>query len=1019
VQIPTETKSAWATVAARLQAATLGEFEILTELGRGGMAAVYLARDLSLNRPVAIKIMAPGLLLGVAMVNRFRQEAVTVANLQHAHIVAIHAVRQVEDLHFFVMQFVPGRTIADVLRDKASLPLPVTLAWLYQIGSALGYAHRRGVIHRDVKPGNFLLNMEGEVVVTDFGIAKVTENPSLTQTGTVVGTPLYMSPEQCFARELTGASDQYSLAVVAYEMLAGHPPFSGSSFLVMRAHTEDEPPPLRSARPDVPAAVESALMRMLAKRPADRFPTMTDALAALGAGPLPPADPLHATLRELAAANERLEGLRDVLRTPASPIPKTRPRAKVDAVTPPAPMPATEAIVIAIDPPPRDLEPGASATLRATVKTGSGQPVTDTALAWESSEPAVGAVDRTTGVLTAVAPGRARISCVAGTIRESVDVVVTEPQPNRVEISVPPGPLMVGRTITLSATVTNRFGVPAPKPIEWSVDEPAIATIVRDTQEPDAGSILIRGVAPGTTGISASCGGVRARGMLRFVAAPAVAAPPTPLGPNAASVPPANLSSPPKPPLKATVVVAPIPQPTSDETLVVSTRTPAAKEGKAGNEPESFQRPLAVGAVGAAASEQAPSATASREATTGSRTRWRWAVVAVPLLGVAAFALVRSGLLTDRLQEAAPKQPDATASKAADSSQPRAAAPTPATPSPAVPPVVAASVDTAPPAVSPPPKAPASVPVASRLLLRPSRTDAILPGDTVHIAAIVHDGSGRTMRGAVVKWTSSSPSIATVDASTGTVRAVAEGSARITARSGDVSQELTVSVNAPPPNPAVVTSVELGEIAPLTAGESVRLAATAKNAYGNAAPGATIEWSSSNPEVASIATGGLLTARAAGSATIRASSGDRSAERRVTVRAREVPVAKADTPAAPPPKTEAELGTEIRSVLARYTRGIETRDTSLMRSVFPSAPGELLRNWQVTFNDARDGIQLRGAGVELLDSPRDAVGNQVRARGQFAAHFYSKDNRRDTQLNASFTAVVQRTTTGWRIVSIR
>jgi uncharacterized protein YjdB len=982
------------------------------------MAAVYLARDLSLNRPVAIKIMAPGLLLGAAMVNRFRQEAVTVANLQHAHIVAIHAVRQVEDLHFFVMQFVPGRTIADVLRDKASLPLPVTLAWLYQIGSALGYAHRRGVIHRDVKPGNFLLNMEGEVMVTDFGIAKVTENPSLTQTGTVVGTPLYMSPEQCFAKELTGASDQYSLAVVAYEMLAGHPPFSGSSFLVMRAHTEDEPPPLRSARPDVPAAVESALMRMLAKRPADRFPTMTDALAALGAGPLPPADPIHATLRELAAANERLEGLRDVLRTPASPIPKTRPRPKVDAVTPSASMPATEAIVLAIDPPPGDLEPGASATLRATVKTGSGQPVTDTALAWESSEPAVCSVDRTTGVLTAVAPGHARITCAAGTIRESVDLVVTEPQPNRVEISVPQGPLTVGRTITLSATVTNRFGVPAPKPIEWSVDEPAIATVVRDTQETDATSILIRGVAPGATGISASCGGVRARALVKVVAAPVVA-PPTPLGRDAANVLPATPSAAPKPPLKATVVLRPIPEPTSDQTLVVSTRTPAANEGKSGNEPESPQRALTVAAAEAAASEQAPSATASSEAMPRSRTRWRWAVVSVPLLGVAAYALVRSGLMTDRLQEAALKQPIPAASSAPDSIQPRAAAPASATPSPAVPPVVAASGDTAPPAASPLPKAPAIASVASRLLLRPSRTDAILPGDTVHITAIVRDASGGAMRGAVVKWTSSNPAVATVDASTGTVRGVAEGSARITARSGALSQELPISVNAPPPNPAVVTSVEIGEIAPLTAGESVRLEATAKNAYGNAATGATIEWSSSNPEVASIGAGGLLTARAAGSATIRASSGDRSAERRVTVRAREVPVAKADTPAGPPPKTEAELGTEIRSVLARYTRGIETRDTSLIRSVFPSAPGDLLRNWQVTFNDARDGIQLRGAGVELLDSPRDVVGNQVRARGQFTAHFYSKDNRRDTQLNASFTAVVQRTAAGWRIVSIR
>jgi eukaryotic-like serine/threonine-protein kinase len=220
---PVGDSSPWAAVAARLQAATLGEFEIFTELGRGGMAAVYLARDLALNRRVAIKVMSPGLLLGAGMIERFRQEAVTVANLQHAHIVSIYAVRLLEDLHFFVMQFVPGKTLEGVLRGGQALPVPVVRAWLYQIGSALGYAHRRGVIHRDIKPGNILLNADGEAIVTDFGIAKVAESPSHTQTGTVVGTPVYMSPEQCFARELTGASDQYSLGVVAYEMLADRP----------------------------------------------------------------------------------------------------------------------------------------------------------------------------------------------------------------------------------------------------------------------------------------------------------------------------------------------------------------------------------------------------------------------------------------------------------------------------------------------------------------------------------------------------------------------------------------------------------------------------------------------------------------------------------------------------------------------------------------------------------------------------------------------------------------------------
>ena len=143
------------------------------------MAAVYLARDLALNRRVAIKVMAPGLLLGPGTMERFKQEAVTVANLQHVHIVAIYGVRQIGDLHFFVMQFVPGRTLEGVLRDVGALPIPVVRAWLFQIGSALGYAHRRGVIHRDIKPGNILLNADGEAIVTDFGIAKVAESPGI------------------------------------------------------------------------------------------------------------------------------------------------------------------------------------------------------------------------------------------------------------------------------------------------------------------------------------------------------------------------------------------------------------------------------------------------------------------------------------------------------------------------------------------------------------------------------------------------------------------------------------------------------------------------------------------------------------------------------------------------------------------------------------------------------------------------------------------------------------------------
>jgi hypothetical protein len=227
-----------------------------------------------------------------------------------------------------------------------------------------------------------------------------------------------------------------------------------------------------------------------------------------------------------------------------------------------------------------------------------------------------------------------------------------------------------------------------------------------------------------------------------------------------------------------------------------------------------------------------------------------------------------------------------------------------------------------------------------------------------------------------------------------------------------------ISVSPPPPDPTVVTSVELGEIAAMTVGESTRLSAVAQNALGSNAAGASSHWTSSPPDVASVDASGLLTAKGPGSATIQATAGDRSAERRVSVRAREVVVPKVDTPAAPPPKSEAELSTEVRAVLARYTRGIETGDTSAMRGVFPSVPGDKLRGWRTAFEDARDGIQMRGS-VQLLDAPRDAVGNQVRARGEYHAAFFSKTNRRDTQFDASFSAVVQRVPGGWRIISIR
>ena len=231
----------------RLRRATLGEFEIGRELGRGGMAAVFLAHEISLDRKVAIKVMSPGLLLGEGMIDRFKHEAITIAHLHHPNIVSVYSVRQAEGLHFFVMRYVRGRSLVQVVQQAGRLSLPIVRSILHQVGSALTYAHRSRVIHRDIKPANILIDEEGNAVVTDFGIAKAAERPSQTLTGALVGTPAYMSPEQCSGAEVSGASDQYALGAVAYELVTGVPPFAGSTLTVMQAHVERAPRP-RSRR---------------------------------------------------------------------------------------------------------------------------------------------------------------------------------------------------------------------------------------------------------------------------------------------------------------------------------------------------------------------------------------------------------------------------------------------------------------------------------------------------------------------------------------------------------------------------------------------------------------------------------------------------------------------------------------------------------------------------------------------------------------------------------------------------
>jgi len=309
------------TVEATLRRATIGEYEILGVLGRGGMATVYLAHDLSLDRKVAIKVLAPALFhMGEGMVERFKREARTAAALSHPHIIPIYAVKETHQTLYFVMKYVAGRPLDAVINSVGRLPIKMVQTILAHVGDALAYAHRHRVIHRDIKSANIMIDEDGWAVVTDFGIAKVEEAQGLTLTGVTVGTPAYMSPEQCATREVTGASDQYSLGVVAYEMLTGKLPFqSESSMSVMYAHFNERPHDLTQLRSDCPPNLAAAVMRMLEKDPGDRWPTLDDVVACCGRPSLRRDDPVRSEMITLAKAGPGSQLLAG-LTVPTSPI---------------------------------------------------------------------------------------------------------------------------------------------------------------------------------------------------------------------------------------------------------------------------------------------------------------------------------------------------------------------------------------------------------------------------------------------------------------------------------------------------------------------------------------------------------------------------------------------------------------------------------------------------------------------------------------------------------------------------
>jgi serine/threonine protein kinase len=269
---------------ARLDAALGEQYSITREVGSGGMATVYLAHDVKHDREVALKVLRPELAAALGA-ERFPREIRIVAKFQHPHILSLYDSGETQGFLYYVMPFVEGESLADRLAREKQLPIGDVVRILREVADALAYAHARGVVHRDIKPGNVLLSGR-HAVVTDFGVAKALEasgGDKATTVGMAVGTPLYMSPEQAMAQpDIDARADIYSLGILGYEMLAGRLPFKADTPQgILSAHVMEQPRDIREARPGVPETLAVAIMRCIEKNPADRWQTADELVAQL------------------------------------------------------------------------------------------------------------------------------------------------------------------------------------------------------------------------------------------------------------------------------------------------------------------------------------------------------------------------------------------------------------------------------------------------------------------------------------------------------------------------------------------------------------------------------------------------------------------------------------------------------------------------------------------------------------------------------------------------------------------
>jgi serine/threonine-protein kinase len=346
------------------------------------------------------------------MIQRFFDEARKQARLEHPNIVPIYSLNWDAEVPFFVMKFVDGFSVEDVLQARGALPISVVQHLLSGTIAALQYAHDEGVIHRDVKPGNVLIDRRGQPVVSDFGIAKAAESPHLTQTGAAIGTPTYMSPEQCRGLPVTPASDQYSVGVLAFHLLAGSTPFSGSMLDLLQAHAVDAPPSITEQCPDCPPRLAAAVMRMLEKSPDDRWPELRDALPDISAGMGSEAD---ARRQLVALFPDKPTAAESLPLTPRSPTPaSSKSRKKSSPV-----------INLIVAPSNGSWELSIGETVRMTVRrsgdTGAGQ--STARVVWETSDEDVATVTAD-GEVTATGPGPVRIIATEGQLTGRCELTV-------------------------------------------------------------------------------------------------------------------------------------------------------------------------------------------------------------------------------------------------------------------------------------------------------------------------------------------------------------------------------------------------------------------------------------------------------------------------------------------------------------------------------------------------------------------------------------------------------------------